>query len=319
MIENRYELYDANNNKYVVFQTQEGFTCKKVLPDNTLIDPTTEELTFIIEELKKLKQSQVTLTYDNALIKLKELIDNGTLNSLDEIKNYVNSLNLNENDKEKLIQASFSHLESKSKVVTPVTQLKNKIIEHLRKERKEGNFLIATFTVIDNVTGPSYCKISLDSIDENSQINLEMESLDYNDELKKDLIEPVIEEIVLSSEVEAPKITPVPGGFYRSNLNLASSDNKITNLNNIEEEYARKLDQHIKNLMTEAKIQDHGARDTRINELQEERNLELDNTRKRIKPEESNDKKGFSNNYLIYGVISLTTALLIILQIFALS
>ena len=71
--------------------------------------------------------------------------------------------------------------------------------------------------------------------------------------------------------------------------------------------------------MSEPKIPEHNAREARLNELQEEKNLELDNTRKRIKPEETPDNKGFSYNYLVYGIVSLTTALLIILQIFVLS
>ena len=319
MLENRYEIFDANNNKFIVFKTPVNFVCKKVLANNSMIDPTIDELTFIIEELKKIKQAQTVLNYDQALAKIKEFIDNGTLKNPNEIENYINNLQLNAVDKQKLFEQSKSYLENKIKITTPVTQLRDKIIEHLRKEKQAGTFLVANFSVIDNMTGPSYYKISLDSYNNAKKINLEMESLDYNEELKKELIEPVIEEIVLSSEVTEPTITPVPGGIYRSNLNLTSKDNKITQLHNIEEEYANKLDQHVKKLMSETKINDHSMRDERITELQEEKELEKGNTRKRIKPVDSPESKGFSNSYLLYGIISLTSALLIILQIFFIS
>lgn len=311
-----FEITDKLDNTFRVFyRDYNNFECKKVLSNGSLVDPTTEELISILKEIQKklemLKRNSFIQTYDTLLMSIKNLIDNGTLNSLDEIKNYIDNLNISSKEKDKLLQESYKYLESKSVQKTPITSFKDKIIEILRKEKKEGQVLIASFNIKKNITGIDVCEITVSKHYEKGYIEIEKQPFDYNEELKKELIDPVIEELVLSSEIEPVNPVSVPGEFYRSNMQINTTDNRIASLNNIEEGYANYLKQHIDELSKEAKIKDNNERDTRLDELQYEKNDEK--TLKRIKPEDNN--KGFSNSYLIYGIISLITTILIVLQI----
>lgn len=322
-----FEIIDNLNNKFrVTLRDDNNFECKKVLNDGTLIDPTREELIYIMKEIQKkletLKSENVIQNYDSLLMTIKTLIDNGTLNSLDEIRNYINGLNLTQEEKEKLIQESYKYLESKSVEKTPITLFKDKIIENLRKDKQEGVTLVASFNVRENITGIDNCEVTLTRYDEKGSLEIEKQTFDYTEELKKDLIEPVLEELVLSTEIEPVNYTPVPGGFYRSNMQVNTIDNRMAQLNNIEEGYANDLNKHINELSKEAKITDNNERDDKLEELQQEKSNEQ--TRKRIKPngtkeDNDNNNKGFSSNYLIYGIISLVTTLLVILQILFIS
>lgn len=318
MITKQYEIYDKNNNKYIIREYHGGFSCKKVLPDNTLVEPTVEELQYIITELQRLKAREQTQHYDfNSLLEtLKKLIDEEQLNSSDEIKKYVENLSISDEDKIKLIQEGNNYFNSKvqSQNNTPIINFKNKLIASLRKERKKETMISVSFNVIDNISGPSYCKISLDSYDNGTPTNLEMESFDYNEELKKELIEPILEEVILSQEVYPLDITPTPGGIYRSNMNLASTDNKYVSLNNIEDTYATELSDRLIPLMSEAKITDNNSRDNRLQELNmEKKNQKVRKLEKNYNS--NNDKKGFSTTNMIYATISIITSLTILLQI----
>ena len=129
-----FEIRDNLNNKFrIIFVDKSIKSIKKVLNNGNLVDPTREELIYIMKELQKmletLKTENITQDYDSLLISIKNLIDNGTLNSLDEIRNYINGLDLSQDDKEKLIQESYKYLESKSVEKTPIILFKDKIIE----------------------------------------------------------------------------------------------------------------------------------------------------------------------------------------------
>lgn len=314
-------IYYQNNKFKISWKGTNQFECKKVLRDGSLVEPSNEELLFIMKEIKKKLENRKMQTaaqnYDSLLMSIKTLIDNGTINSYDELKKYIDTLNLSPQEKDKLLKESYIYLENKSIEKSPISIFKGKIINELRKNKQEGVVLAASINIRENITGIDNCEFTLNRYDQNGSLEIEKQTFNYTDEIKKELIEPVLEELVLSAEIKPISRNPVPSGFYRDNMQLTTTDNRIAMLNNIEEGYAEDLEKHLNDLSKESKISDDSERDDKLESLQNEKNNEY--TRKRLKTEKNDiedaDNKGFSYTYLIYAIISLITTLLILFNI----
>lgn len=316
-----FEIIYQNNKLRAIWGENQEFTCVKVLSNEQTVEPTNEELLFLMNEIKKKlanKEKEEFITKDININAIKNLINTGKLNSFDDIKKYIYSLNISEKEKEELLKEAYKYFEGLSTEKTPITIFKDKLIEELRKNKSKDTALAVTFNIRENVTGIDNCEVTLNRYNQNGITEVEKQTFDYTEEAKKELIEPVLEELVLSSEVEPVTKKPVPGGIYRTNMRLNTYDNRIANLYNIEDGYANDLEKHINELSQEAKINNNYERDEKLSELQNEKNDNL--TRKRvINNKEDYENKGFSNTYLIYAIISLITTILIIFKMFLIS
>ena len=103
---------DNNGNNFVVNLENNNYEAYKIV-DGVKVKPTPEELKFIIENLQKLKDinnQEKPKTYDEYLNLLKELINNGTIKNTDQLRNFINSTTLSDEEKEKLAGEGISEL-----------------------------------------------------------------------------------------------------------------------------------------------------------------------------------------------------------------
>lgn len=257
---------------------------------------------------------------DDYFEQIKELIDSGELKDKDKLIKYINEINMSDQMKNDLITKSCEYLNTLS-LDNQITQFRDKIIDYLRKPRKEGTQMIADFEVKSNAVGEQLCSFKLSGVMNNVQRPLEQYTFYYTDELKKELIEPIIEEISLKDPVVTNDFVQSTASFgYRSDYFVATSTNACVNLNNIEQPYAEFLKKRVNNISNISKISDPNMRDAMINNLKEER--EIDNVNELEKPMvrelKKNDNQGFVSIYYILAalatLISIVTIVYVIIK-----
>ena len=317
MEEKEFHIYDHKNNKqFVVTKFDGSFTCKKVV-GSTLVEPTKEELEFVIEQLEK--KAYETHSFDEYINDIINLIHNKNINNYEELHNYINGLNISEDEKYKLFEETHTHLKIENKEKTEIVKLRDELIDIIRKNEDKNIDKIISFDVKSNISGEALCNIKLKTVNNGiSKIQKDITHY-YTDELKKDLIEPVLQEMVLASRA-IQSVEPSDASFgYRSNFHLQTEDNCYAHLNNIEQDYAYKLQENILSLNNSSKISDSTARDSKINELQNEKEMEIkleqEQQLKLVKMKKMDDKKGFSSNLIIYLLITVVTTFIILTQI----
>ncbi len=312
-----YHIYDENNNEFIVTNNFGNFNCKKVVGAQ-LVDPTKEELEFVIQELQKIANKTKTVNLDDMLNTIRSMIENNEINNYEELQKYINNLNISEQDKYTLFEKSCEYLNVNKKENSEIIKLKDELIHIIRNNKSKDIKKVISFDVRSNIGDVPLCNINLKTIDNN--ISKEHKNIThyYTDELKRDLIEPVLQEMVLTSQA-TQSVEPSDSSFgYRSNLHIKTEENCFVSLNNIEQDYAYKLQDEILSLNNSPKISDPTARDSKINELQNEKKnemqLEQENQLKLVKNKKM-DNNGFSSNLIIYLLITIVTTFIILTQI----
>lgn len=319
MNQEEYRIFDDNNNEFIVSNKNGTFECKKIIEGDKLVDPTKEELEFVIKELERQANQTQSLSTEDIINTIKQLIEEKKINNYEELYNYINGLNLSVQEKNKIFEQTNTLLVNDTKEKSEIIKLKEELIDIIRKNSDRNIAKIITFDVKANISGAPICNINLTTVDNGlSKIQKDI-SKDYNEELKKDLIEPVLQELVLTSRA-AQNVEPSDASFgYRSNFHLQTEENCFAHLNNIEQDYAYRLQEDIISLNNSPKISDSSARDAKISEIQNEKDLENQRSKeaelKRIKKKKMEDKKGFSSNLLLYLLTTIITAFTLITQI----
>ncbi len=247
---------------FLVAYENDNYTISKI-ENGEKKEPTKEEMAFALKELEKVKQATKKNTYDDYLKMLKDMLEAKTIKGTAELENFIQSTTLSPEEKEKLLREGIQGLD-----LQDIINLRNRIIGDLRGSKKEDMEALIGFNVKDNAFGSSYCEIKMgfkDSIGYNERLNA---TLDYNDNLKKELIEPVIAEVMGRSKIKTKSLSKTGDSFNnRGNLGIATEEKVKVALANVEYDYADKLDKNCENLKNRAPELDPEARDKNAQEF----------------------------------------------------
>ena len=347
------KIKDEKGQNFIINFDGKNYNIKK--EDGT--NPTKEEMEFILVELAKIKKNNLNMpkSYDDYLATLRELLRSGQIKSTIELENFINSLSLSPEEKEKLLREGISGLN-----ISDIIFLRNRIIETLRTNKTDDLSAIIDFNVKDNSVGAKYCEIKMGFQDEIGYVEHINETLNYDENLKTELIEPVLLEVTLQSEVASKEVVPTPDTINnRGNFNLQTKNKIKFNLRNAEFDYADNLDKRSEAIKNEKSITDAEKRDEESNELQSEEygipnaddlvtdeygnmydldgnyigrineygeiirdkepTLTEEKGMSRVRRPLSDIKRkesGFTIVYIVFAVTSFITSLLVILQIF---
>ena len=328
------KINDVNGNTFVVNLENGHYQVKKVT-ENGLEDANEEELAYVGKEIQKMKASNNT--YDEIISLIKNMIKNGEIKTYDELRDFIASSTLSDEEKNRLLQNGISELN-----IQDIVDLKNRIIDCIRNKQSDELASFINFKVQNNAFGSKYCEIKVGYSDKESVFEQINETLNYTDTLKKELIEPVVFEVALkgmitNNDVERSSDTIDNLGNY----NLRTNKNSQVNLINTEYDYADELRKRCENLKSRYPVEGDSERDEAVENLQndyyqEENKMgeyrtdeqgfvydkdnklvgkvkERGQARKLIKKE-----NGFSLTLIIFAICSLITSLLVLFQIFIL-
>ena len=325
------KINDLNGNSFVVNYENGHYQVKKVT-ENGLEDANEEELAYVGKEIQKMKISNNS--YDEIVSLVKNLIKNGEIKSYDELKDFIASSALTDEEKNKLLQNGMSELN-----IQDIVDLKDRIINCIRNKQSDEISSFINFNVQNNAFGSKYCEIKVGYDDKNNVYEQINETLNYTDTLKKELIEPVVFEVALKGSIINNDVKRSSDTIDNlGNYNLQTSNNNQVNLINTEYDYADELRKRCENVKSNYPIKDDAARDEAVDNLQndyyqEENKMgeyrtdeqgfvydkdnkivgkvkERGQARKLIKKE-----NGFSLTMIILAICSLITSLLVLFQI----
>ncbi len=339
---------DDKNNTFVV--NSDNYEMYKIIDGKREL-VSIEERNFVFGEINKMQDISLNRpkTYEDFLNLLKEMIKKGSILNYDTLNNFVKSCNLNEEEKQKLLAFGLGELQ-----IQNVIDLKNRIMENLEQNKKPNLNAIINFSVIDNSIGPRYCEISLKYQDEVNTYDHIKEHLVYNENLEKELIEPIVLEVARRSQIKmhyAERINdPVN---KRGNFRLGTEEKTFLGVNNIDYEYAMELNDRCEDIVKEMPIEDKEERSEAIssdqgkeygyqNDYQD--NIitqdgvvytvdgeylgyinemgEIVRTDQSLEQDKGKgrilDRKGLSNSIIIFAITSLISGLIILLEIYLL-
>lgn len=318
MDKNEYHIYDLNHNEFIVKYISGTFECKKV-KNNELVDPTKEELEFVISELKRIAKNKEENDIDKLLDQIIYLINNSEITSLEELQKHISGLNISAEEKQALFEKSYGLLNNRKNDKSEIVTLREELLKIIRNDNEGKTPSVITFEVRSNVSGYPLCNINVEKLDNNIARQVKNVTEYYTDELKHELIEPVLQELVLKSKIASQNVTQSDASFgYRSNLHMATLDNNIVRLNNIEQDYAYTLQKEILSLNEMPVISNPSERDAKIAEIQngkkQEKSLEQEQVLKRELKKDENPN-GFTANALLFAIICAITSMIILLQV----
>ncbi len=291
-------ITDSKGNNFVINKTNGQYEVYKVV-DGNRISPTKEELEFILNEIrniKSIKPQERPKNLDDYIKLLKEMINNKKIVNFDQLSNFIKSCELSGEEKVKLSEAGIADLQ-----IQDIIQLKNRIINSLKEEKRPDLKALINFNIKDNSIGAKYCEVKLNYQSNNNTTEHIKEQLNYNDTLKRELIEPVLLEIAIQSQIKDNFIVKVPNDINnRSNYMLSTDEDIMFNLNNVEYEYADKLQKRCMNLKDKQPVNDAEERSEKISELQDEAHPEDSNRKdfENVKTDEQGLMYDVNGNYI---------------------
>ncbi len=338
---------NENNERFVIINNNSNYTVYKIIYDKRQL-ATREEAAFALQKFNNNLKS-----YKEIVESMKEKIKSGEIIDYYSLKEFIDSTNLNEEEKKILLQDGIGELQ-----IIDIIALKDKIINQLRNHKKKDVKAIIEFQVHDNSFGEKYCEIKLNFADDFSKVEYIKETVNYNKTLQRELIEPVMLELALNSQVvsknsiRTSNLVDNKGDFY---VNTANKSNFV--LKNGDYDYIEKLSEKLEVVKEKPNVYDSEQRSDIVNDIQgenKETNGKVSTENNEIfyndmgeviayvkdgklipnNPEsltENNNitltkenvrvrkKDGYSNVIIIFAIISLISSLLIILQIFLLN
>lgn len=260
-------LTDKDGNVFVIYNNNGNYDIYK-LQGNEKIAATEAEIKFCLQEIEK---NNNTARHQELLNILTSLVKSGKINSYSTLKSYLDNSNLSVKEKEEILENGIEKLG-----IEEIVTLKNRIINDLRSNKKDNLQGKISFNVCDNSFGSKYCEIKLSYQDEFSNYEHIKEQMNYNDTLERELIEPVMLEVVLQSKITSSTISKGLDPINDTgNLKIMTENKMQVNINNIDYDYAYELQKRSEKLKTEEPIANEVTRDTTINNLQNEEHANL--------------------------------------------
>ena len=244
------------NGKYEIFK-RDG---------NNLVNANAKELEFVLSELKKLRGDlfQQGNKLEDFKKLLKQMIDNGTIKDYESLKAFINNSDLSNEKKDELLNNGLGELD-----LQDIIDLKNKIIESLDYDKKSNLKAMVSFNIKNNSLGPRYCEIKVGYKENENTIVHISKIMNYNETLKKELIEPITLEVALRGKVKNTLVTKEDDVINeRGNFRLSTENDTYLGVSNTEYEYAQKLESRCKALKNQNTIGDSEQRSAKVSELQ---------------------------------------------------
>lgn len=279
---NTYEI-QIRNGEYQIYK-KEG---------NGLTKATAEELEYVLEELKKIRSDlfKEDNKLDNYKNLLKQMVENGAIKDFESLKQFLNSTDLTEEEKNQLLNEGIGELD-----LQEIIDLKNKILENLENNKKPDLKAMISFNIKDVSLGEKYCEVKLGYKENENTITHISKVMTYNETLKKELIEPIILEVTLKGKLKNTLVSKTQDSFNnRGNFRLSTEDNTYLGINNSEYDYLQKLEERVTNLKDKEPIQDKEARANEVSELQNE---EYQNNQDDVITDEVGNVYDLNGNYL---------------------
>ncbi len=334
--------FNNNGNSYYVKLNTDTYEIFK-LENNELKEISEEEKTMILPLLEE-KKNQIKEDY--LLNTLKEMVKNGQIKDTFTLQKYLSNSNISQEEKEKILNAGYAELK-----LNDIVTIKNKIINDLRNNQGQNLEGFINFKVRDDALSNKFCEIKLGYKNGNDYVEHLKYSLNYNETLQKELIEPVALEIALRSPINTNVIEKSDDPFTDlGNVYFKTNEKMNFGLENVDYAYAHNFQKRMEAKRDKVSISDNEKRDEAI---AEEQNKEYNPS---LKPDENglvknedgqiigyynengefvkeqpelnkgtarvlkkNDTKGFTLIYIILGTSFFLSGLAVLLQIIFLS
>ena len=277
-------IKDEKGNNYVI-QIQNGEYEIYKKDGYNLTKATAEELEYVLEELKKIRSDlfKEDNKLDNYKNLLKQMVESGAIKDFESLKQFLNSTDLTEEEKDQLLNEGIGELD-----LQEIIDLKNKILESL--DKRPNLKAMISFNIKDVSLGEKYCEIKLGYKENENTITHISKVMNYNETLKKELIEPIILEVTLKGKLKNTFVSKTQDSFNnRGNFRLSTEDNTYLGINNSEYDYLQKLEERVTNLKD---------KETRANEVSELQNEEYENNKEEVITDEVGNVFDSNGNYL---------------------
>lgn len=304
--------FEINGEKFLVEEVGNGFQYFKMVNNQKEI-PNHEELQTLLEKIKELNNKKYTK--DEVKKKIDDAIKKEELKDVDKIKDFLTSLNVTD-DLEELENYAKGLLEEKQIEYTPIDVIREKILKEFAEMNTEEKMAFVSFNCKKSLVSSNYLEIELSTRNGEEFYKYPNMYCIYNEETKKQLIEPVIAEVALKSEIAySQAVNKQDFIHYIADFYFKTKDNKYINIKDIEQTYASELEAKINELykqygenLSEENIQEI------YNEQEEVQNMELDQQMRLVRKKKE-DNKGFVNSMIVFVVAEAISLLLILFQI----
>ena len=311
-----------NGVRFLVEEIDGGYQFHKIV-NNKKMAVTQEELKILMERIKELSTQKMSI--EAAKDNIKAAIESNQLTKEADIKDYLLSINITENYDELENYARELLTEKKPKIL-PVDVIREKILTEFSKMDSKESSAFVSFTKKKSV-GDDYLEIDLGTRSGEDAYSFPKMYYNYNDEAKKQLIEPVIAEIVLKSKIESSRIVNKSSLVdFVSDYYLKTTNNNYFSLKDIDREYANELEKKINELAIRygSGLSDDEVQDVYDQQQEDNRELNKPMTLVRKKKNQTssleNEKKaGFVNSLVLFAGLDLISILLFLFQILVLN
>ena len=306
---------NINGQEFEIINNNGIFSYYKIL-DNKKFSPTAEELKIIFEEINKLNNQKMSLEEIKKQLEIE--IQNNNITNTEQLENYLNTLGVVQ-EKEELLNFGKKLLTEKNLKFTPTEMLCQDIINEFKNAMTMGKKMLIDFKVVDATLEEKYMEVSVSTLKDNTRFDFPTKYVRFDDGTKKELIEEILKEVILSSKLEYSKFQNV-NDFINDRVNyfLKTIQNCFINVKNIESYYQRELEELISNLRVRFGDNNTPEMMDKINDelteeqLADEKDLGYDGPKLIRKKDE---KKGFINSSIVFIITEFIASLFILLQI----
>ncbi len=302
---------EINGTKYIVEDVGNGFQYYKIV-NNEKVIPTHEELVVLLAKLKEINTKKHTKEEIKELI--KKAIDNNELTDENSIKDYLVSLNVT-TDLEELEAYAKGLLETKNIHFTVIDEIREKLLKALSEANTDVNNLnkgvFVSFNRKRSIVGTDYVEVHLSTIDGDKSYEYPKMYCPYNEETKKQLIEPVLSEVALKSKVTCNKaINNNDAMEYSADYYFKTKANQNITVKDVDQIYAYDLEKKIDDLCYQYgnDLTDEEVQEVAEQKVSDGEELNLDKPMKLVRKK----NEGFANSIISFIVAEVVAILLLI-------
>ena len=180
------------------------------------------------------KEKTDKLNLDSIAAYIKEEIEKGNFKTIDDINKYLDTMELNSNDRDNLITDLKEYMQDRLKSNNPeMAEYYNKFKENLHKRRDKNEFFYSTVEISNGIAIHkmyNYDKIT------RKITEIDKKSFDYTESFKTDFLNPMALEFAKDSPITSSEVTQ--RGFLEADVEFTNQNNASLKYINIERTYA---------------------------------------------------------------------------------
>ena len=299
---------EINGLKYAIEEVGDGFQYYKIIDGKKEI-PTPEELAQLLAKLKELNTKSHTKDEIKELI--NSAIDNNELTDINSIQEYLTSLGVTE-DLEEFIEYAKEVLASKNSKYTLLDEIKDKVLKTFDEVKNNDKKAFVSFERKKSIIGEDFLEIHLSTMAGDQVYEQPNLFCAYNDETRKQLIEPVIENTALKSKViQNNAVAKTDTMDFTADYHCRTRDNQSISVKNIEQTYAHELEKKLNELSNQygSNLSEEEVQEVEEKQIGDAQTLERSDEMKLVRKK---DQKGFANSIIAFVIAEVVAVLLLV-------